>query len=55
MQLKGTKGDDIKMKCINWSGFSSGQTMLDGLTGATVLSQDYGQVAYRIQVKAIPM
>lgn len=51
VQLIGLDSKPLKLKCINWLGFNTGQTMLNGLlAGTTALSQDYSNIAYRIQV-----
>ena len=50
MQLVGVDGGPLELKCINWSGFNTGQTMLKGVLTGGETAQDYGQDVYRLQV-----
>jgi hypothetical protein len=50
-QFFGTDGGPITLKGVNWFGFETSNTMMDGLwQGPTALTQDFGTVAYRIQL-----
>ncbi|CAL5222763.1 g5175 [Coccomyxa viridis] len=50
-QLFGTDGRPVTFKGINWFGFETANTLVDGLwQGPTALTQDFGTVAYRIQL-----
>ena len=47
----GTSGEPLTIKGINWFGFETSSAMMDGLwQGPTALTQDFGTVAYRIQL-----
>ncbi len=50
-QLLGTDGQPVTLKGVNWFGFETSNTLMDGLwQGPTALTQDFGTVAYRIQL-----
>ncbi|CAL5222764.1 g5176 [Coccomyxa viridis] len=50
-QFFGTDGGPITLKGVNWFGFETSNTLMDGLwQGPTALTQDFGTVAYRIQL-----
>ena len=50
-QFFGTDGGPITLKGVNWFGFETSNTLFDGLwQGPTALTQDFGTVAYRIQL-----
>ena len=50
-QLFGTDGRPVTFKGINWFGFETANTLVDGLwQGPTALTQDLQTVAYRISL-----
>ena len=50
-QLYGTDGLPLTIKGINWFGFETSSTVMQGLwQGPTALTQDYQYVAYRIKL-----
>lgn len=52
VQIIGTDGTPVTLKCANYFGFNNGQTMFDGLyAGEDDLALDVGRVIYRIQVQ----
>ncbi|KAK9838511.1 hypothetical protein WJX81_004175 [Elliptochloris bilobata] len=50
-KLVGVDGKPLTIRGVNWFGFETGSTFVDGLwQGPTALTQDFGTVAYRIQL-----
>ena len=50
-QLYGIDGLPLTIKGVNWFGFETSSTMMQGLwQGPTALTQDYQYVAYRIKL-----